>query len=108
MSTVQTSLQAILPQTAETNDRRHLVIGGCDVVDLVAEYGSPLYVYDEATVRAQARRYVEGLKAAAPDSLVIYASKAFANAAIFQILADEGLGLDVVSGGEITLAHRSG
>jgi diaminopimelate decarboxylase len=105
---VQSSPQAILPLTAETNDRRHLVIGGCDVVDLVAEYGSPLYVYDETTVRSQAKRYVDGLRSAVSDSLVIYASKAFANAAIFQILADEGMGLDVVSGGEITLAHRAG
>ena len=94
--------------TAGANDQQHLVIGGCDVMDLIEEYGSPLYVYDEATVRAQARRYVDGLQSAAPDSLVIYASKAFANAAIFQILAGEGMGLDVVSGGEMILAHRAG
>ncbi len=97
-----------LPMTAGANDQQHLVIGGCDVMDLIEEYGSPLYVYDEATVRAQARRYVDGLQSAAPDSLVIYASKAFANAAIFQILAGEGMGLDVVSGGEMILAHRAG
>src|SRR5438874_2604294 len=99
---------AQLPLTADTNDQQHLVIGGCDVMDLIREYGSPLYVYDEATVRSQASRYVNGLRSAAKDSLVIYASKAFANAAIFQILAEEGLGLDVVSGGEMFLAHRSG
>ena len=98
----------ILPTTAETNGLGHLVVGGCDVVDLVSEYGSPLYVYDEATIRARCREYVGGLTAIAPDSLDIYATKAFANAGIFQILAEEGLGLDVVSGGEVALAHRSG
>ncbi|HZT05750.1 MAG TPA: diaminopimelate decarboxylase [Chloroflexota bacterium] len=98
----------VLPITASTNDEHHLVIGGCDVVDLVAQFGSPLYVYDEATIREQARGYVGGLHAAVSDSLVIFASKAFANAAIFQVLAEEGLGLDVVSGGEMVLAHRSG
>ncbi len=100
--------RATLPLTAEANELGHLVVGGCDVVDLVGEYGSPLYIYDETTVRTRAREYVSGLKAAARDSLVIYASKAFANAALFRLLAEEGLGLDVVSGGEVELARRSG
>lgn len=108
MSRQQLPGQATLPLTAEANDAGHLVIGGCDVVDLVQEYGSPLYVYDEETIRTRAREYVEGLRSASPDSLVIYASKAFANAALFQLLAEEGLGLDVVSGGEVALAQRSG
>ena len=47
MNNVQSSEQAIRPLTAQVNDQRHLVIGGCDVVDLIAEYGSPLYVYGE-------------------------------------------------------------
>jgi diaminopimelate decarboxylase len=100
--------QALLPLTTDVSGEGHLVIGGCDVVDLVAEYGSPLYVYDEQTIRTRCQEYVEGLRSASPDSLVIYASKAFANAALFQLLADEGLGLDVVSGGEVALAQRSG
>ena len=100
--------QALLPLTAEANGAGHLVIGGCDVVDLVREYGSPLYVYDEATIRTRAQEYVSGLRSASPHSLVIYASKAFANAALFHLLAEEDLGLDVVSGGELELAHRSG
>lgn len=98
----------ILPTTATTNEHGHLVIGACDVVDLVSEYGSPLYLYDEQTIRTRCRQYVDGLRSVSRDSLVIYATKAFANAAIFRLLADEGLGLDVVSGGEIFLAHRSG
>ncbi len=104
----QLSGQATLPLTADANEAGHLVIGGCDVVDLVQAYGSPLYVYDEQTIRTRAREYVDGLRSASPDSLVIYASKAFANGALFQLLAEEGLGLDVVSGGEVALAQRSG
>lgn len=100
--------QHTLPLTAGVNSQEHLVIGGCDVVDLLAEFGSPLYVYDEETIRTRCRQYVAGLSSAVPDALVIYAVKAFANSAIFRVLADEGLGLDVVSGGEIYLAHRSG
>ncbi|MBM2812729.1 MAG: diaminopimelate decarboxylase [Chloroflexi bacterium] len=99
---------SVLPLGSSVNDQGHLVVGQCDVMDLLAEHGSPLYVYDEQTIRERCRQYVAGLGSVAPDSLVIYASKAFANAAIFQLLAEEGLGLDVVSGGEITLAHRSG
>jgi diaminopimelate decarboxylase len=100
--------KATLPQNAEVNAQGHLVIGGCDVVDLVAEFGSPLYVYDEETIRTRAREYVDGLQSVLPESLVIYASKAFANGALFRLLAEEGLGLDVVSGGEIALAKASG
>jgi len=105
---LSTAQQAVLPLTADANQAGHLVLGGCDVVDLLEEYGSPLYVYDESTLRTRAREYVSGLKAASPDSLVIYASKAFANAAVFRLLAEEGLGFDVVSGGEVELARRTG
>ena len=97
-----------LPLTAEVNAQGHLVLGGCDAMDLLKEFGSPLYVYDELTMRTRCRQYVEGLRATTPDSLVIYASKAFANGAVFRLVAEEGLGLDVVSGGEIVLAQRSG
>jgi diaminopimelate decarboxylase len=100
--------RAVLPLTADVNSVGHLEIGGCDVIDLIGEYGSPVYVYDETTIRTRCREYVTGLRSASPDSLVIYASKAFANAALFRLLAEEGLGLDVVSGGEVALAHRSG
>jgi diaminopimelate decarboxylase len=85
-----------------------MVIGQCDVVDLIAQYGSPLYVYDETTIRTRARQYVAGLQAGSSESLVIYAAKAFANGALFRLLAEEGLGLDVVSGGEIALAQAAG
>src|SRR5665213_3417321 len=97
-----------LPLNATFNQSGHLVIGECDVVDLIAEHGSPLYVYDEATIRRRASQYRDGLASVVPDSLVIYATKAFANVALFRLLAEEGLGLDVVSGGELFMAQKSG
>src|SRR5687767_12025171 len=99
---------AILPAGARRNQAGHLVVGGCDCVELAREYGTPLYVYDEATVRAHCREYLAGLRAAYPDSLVIFAAKALGSPMVFQIVAQEGLGLDVVSGGELHAAVRAG
>ena len=72
-------------------DRRHRA------ADLVREHGSPLVVYDEATLRARARAYRE----AAPDALVVYGTKAFPNVALMRILAEEGIGADVSTLGEL-------
>src|SRR4051794_19592143 len=87
----------ILPLGATRNDAGHLVLGGCDCVELAREYGTPLYVYDEGTIREHCREYLAGLRAAYPDSLVIFAGKAFGSPMIFQIVSQEGFGLDVVS-----------
>ncbi len=67
---------AILPLGAGRSAEGHLVIGGCDCVALARAYGTPLYVYDEDTIRARCREYVAGMRAAYPDSLVIFAAKA--------------------------------
>ena len=80
------------------------MIGGCDVVDLVQEFGSPLYVYDEATIRAMCRSYVDVLAENYPNFSVTYAGKAYIDLAVLRIVADEGFGLDAVSGGEIQCA----
>ncbi|HEY3116243.1 MAG TPA: diaminopimelate decarboxylase [Chloroflexota bacterium] len=108
MTTQWETTHSFLPITANVNNQDHLTIGGCDVLDLAREYGSPLYVYDEATIRARCRQYVEGLSREIADSLVIYASKAWANGALFRLIAEEGFGLDVVSGGELALAQHVG
>jgi diaminopimelate decarboxylase len=97
-----------MPITAAINPAGHLFIGGCDTVDLAQQFGTPLYVFDEASLRAQCRGYTEPVAAAYPDSLVIYACKAFINPALARIMDQEGLGLDVVSGGELFVAHSSG
>jgi diaminopimelate decarboxylase len=81
-----------------------LTIGGVACSDLAGQHGTPLFVYCEATLRAQARAY----RRAAPDALVAYGSKAFPNLALLRLFADEGLGADVSTLGELTLALRAG
>ncbi|PKB77795.1 MAG: diaminopimelate decarboxylase [SAR202 cluster bacterium Io17-Chloro-G9] len=98
--------QNVLPDTAGVNSQGHLVIGGCDTLDLAEEYGTPVYILDEATLRGQCRRFVREFQTRHPNTLIAYASKAYINPALAKIFADEGLGLDVVSGGELAVAQR--
>jgi diaminopimelate decarboxylase len=98
----------ILPLTADVGADHHLRLGGCDVVELVRQYGTPLYVYDEQTIRTRCREYRAAIEAVYPDALVLYASKAFSSPMILQIVQQEGLGLDVVSGGELYTAKSVG
>ncbi len=101
--------QSLLPLTASVNDRDHLEIGGCDVVDLADQFGTSLYIVDEKTVRTACQQYRDAFKTHYPgESLVIYASKAWNCLAICAIVASEGLGIDVVSGGELLTATRAG
>lgn len=101
--------QYLLPLTAKVNHKEHLEIGGCDVADLVARFGSPLYILDEDSVRAAASQYREAFKRYwAGDSLVLYASKAWSCLAVCAIAGSEGLGVDVVSGGELYTALQAG
>jgi diaminopimelate decarboxylase len=80
-------------------------VGGCDLVELAREYGTPLYVYDEATVRQRASEYIAAMGSAGQ---VLYSAKAFASPQFLRVVAEEGLGLDVVSAGELHLALKSG
>lgn len=105
--------QQLFPLTAQVNDYNCLEIGGCDVTSLVEQFGSPLYVLDEATLRATCSSYRDSLtKYYAGKSQVIYASKAWSCLAVVSIIASEGIGFDVVSGGElyttITALENSG
>lgn len=95
---------SLFPQTTQVEGNR-LVIGGCDAAALAAEYGTPLYIFDEATLRAKCAEYRGEFAGRYPHSLVIYACKAFINRALAQLFKEEGLGLDVVSGGELAIAH---
>ena len=102
-------LAGLLPDTAEVTPDGHLSLAGCDLVELAAEFGTPLYVYDEATIRNRARAYRDGLRAAYPGtSLVCYAGKAYCAPWLLRIIAQQELGLDVVSGGELHAARTSG
>ncbi|MBD2465010.1 diaminopimelate decarboxylase [Oscillatoria sp. FACHB-1407] len=101
--------QYLLPLTAQVNAQNHLEIGGCDVVELVNRFGSPLYILDEATLRTACRQYRDALKQYYPgESLVIYASKAWNCLAVCAVVASENLGIDVVSGGELYTALEAG
>ena len=104
MSTKTAAKLALFPFTTKVNKQGHLVIGGCDVVNLAEEFGTPLYLFDESTLRQKCREFKDEFTRLYPDTLVIYASKAFLNRALALILKEEGLGLDVVSGGELSIA----
>jgi diaminopimelate decarboxylase len=101
-------LQGVLPRTATVNERGHLAIGGCDTVELARELGTPLYLFDEQHLRDQARAFVRSFTDRNPDTMVAYASKAYTGLAMLKIMAEEGLGLDVVSGGELAIALAAG
>jgi len=94
----------LLPDTAEVGDDGMLTIGGCSVADLAAEHGTPLFVYDEAHLRARCREAV----AAFGHERVIYATKAFLCRAMAKLAHDEGMLLDVASGGELHVALAAG
>ena len=105
MNTSRAAKLALFPLNVEVSNQGHLVIGGCDVVDLANEFGTPLYLFDESTLRYKCREFKDEFRKYYPDTLVIYASKAFLNRALALIFKEEGLGLDVVSGGELSIAH---
>jgi diaminopimelate decarboxylase len=101
--------QELLPLSATVNSRDCLEIGGCDVMTLVERFGSPLYILDEVTLRTACRQYRDALNRYYPgESLAIYASKAWSCLAVCAIAASEGLGIDVVSGGELYTALEAG
>ncbi|MDP1819487.1 MAG: diaminopimelate decarboxylase [Acidimicrobiales bacterium] len=93
----------LLPDTAEVTADGALRIGGCDVAELAERFGTPLFVYDEAHLRARCREAV-----AAFGDGVAYASKAFLCLAMARLAHEEGLQLDVATGGELHVALTAG
>ncbi|MEG4800122.1 diaminopimelate decarboxylase [Microcoleus sp. ARI1-B5] len=101
--------QQLLPLTAKVNSRDRLEIGGCEVTALVEQFGSPLYILDEETLRTTCAQYRDAFKHYYPgETQVLYASKAWSCLAVCAIAASEGLGIDVVSAGEIRTALKAG
>ena len=98
----------ILPLTAEADAEGRLAIGGCDLRGLAERFGTPLYVYDEQTIREACRSYRRAFEAQLPSVRVLYAAKAWLSPALARILVEEGLGMDVVSGGELYTALAGG
>jgi diaminopimelate decarboxylase len=94
--------------TQRINEFGHLEIGGCDAVRLAEEFGTPLYVMDEACVRDNCRRYKAAFEARYPHNVICYAGKAFLTTAFCRIIEEEGLNLDVASLGELYTALKAG
>ena len=95
----------LFPVTYSVNPLGHMEIGGCDLVELARTHGTPLYLYDEETIRTRAREFRSAMGDA---GRVLYSAKAFYSPAFLRIVEEEGLGLDVVSAGELHVALAAG
>ena len=108
MAQLQT-LSHIYPIGSRIDERGHLEIGGCDVLELAERFGTPAYVVAEDDLRARARAFIEAFRARGhQDFEVVFAAKAFPATAVMSLFAQEGLGCDVASAGELHLARRAG
>lgn len=97
-----------ISESLGVNEKGHLTIGGADTVDIANTFGTPAYVMDEALIRKNCRLYLNSIKkACGSKGLALYASKAFSCVYICRLAAEEGMGLDVVSGGEIYTAVKA-
>src|SRR5947207_10871816 len=103
-----TRVSDTFPLGTRLNERGRLELGGCDAIELVQEFGTPAYVVAEHDLRQRARSFLDALSSRHPDFDVLFGSKAFSCTAVYRVLADEGLGCDVASGGELALALRGG
>ncbi|TPR18794.1 diaminopimelate decarboxylase [Apilactobacillus timberlakei] len=90
------------------NEAGHLEIGGCDAIDLANQFGTPLVVYDTSKIRSQIRKFKAVFEKSNIDYAVCYASKSFANTAMYQLVNQEQGHIDVVSGGELSMALHAG
>ena len=98
----------LFPVTARVNPRNHLEIAGCDVVELAREFGTPLYIFDDAHLRTRATEIRDAFQARWQNSLVLYATKAYYSPYLAHIFKDAGLGIDITSEGELEIARRVG
>jgi diaminopimelate decarboxylase len=99
---------AVFPETAKINAQDHLVIGGCDTVELVKKFGTPLYVFDEADLRSRCREYKTEFGKRYPEVTISYSPKAFTAIAMLKLVEEEGLDLDIVTGSEMEIARAAG
>jgi diaminopimelate decarboxylase len=109
MATTAQALSAAYPLGSRLDERGRLQIAGCDAIALAKEFGTPAYVVAEDDLRARARAYLDAFRAAGQaDFLVAFGAKAFPATAVLRLFAEEGLGVDVASAGELHLALRAG
>lgn len=90
------------------NDKGHLEIAGLDTIHLANKYGTPLFIYNISTVRENINMFKNALKSYPKNSEISYASKAFSSVAMYQIIEQENISIDVVSGGELYIAKQAG
>jgi diaminopimelate decarboxylase len=102
------ALRALLPLTGSVDQEGHLEVGGVPVAQIAARYGTPAYVFDAATFRAQARAYSHGLAQRWPSSEVLFASKSFPALCGYELAASENLSIDVAGHGELMMALAAG
>ncbi|HEX8855392.1 MAG TPA: diaminopimelate decarboxylase [Thermoleophilaceae bacterium] len=96
----------VWPRGTRINEGGRIEIGGCDLVEVAAEFGTPAYVYAEDDMRSRAREFLESFRSRTDHFEVTYASKAFPATAVYRLMGEEGLSIDVASGGELSLALR--
>jgi diaminopimelate decarboxylase len=101
-------LSGVLPRTADRDTDGRLTVGGCALADVAAQFGTPARVVDEQGLRETAREYLEAFKSRHAETDVHFASKALPCAPVTRILAEEGLGCDVASAGELAIALSAG
>ena len=95
----------MISESVGVNSNGNLTIGGADCVELAKEFGTPLYVFDENLIRKTCREFKSSIdEFYGGNGLVLYASKAFSCKEMYRIVQSEGLGCDVVSGGELFTA----
>jgi diaminopimelate decarboxylase len=99
---------AVFPQGSRIGAEGHLEIAGCNLVELAEEFGTPAYFYAEDDMRARARAYREAFERHDTDFEVLFASKSLPCTAAYRLFAEEGLSVDVASGGELHMALRAG
>lgn len=98
----------ILHKSFDINKEGHLTVGGMDAVELAKKHGTPLYLVDENALREQCRTYKRAVLSFGENALPLYASKALCFTEIYRIAAEEGMGIDCVSGGELYTAKKAG
>ena len=101
-------LSHVYPIGSYLDERGRLHVGGCDVLELAHEFGTPAYVVAEDDLRQRARWFKEGFAALHDRVELVFATKAFPCTAVLRLFAEEGFGCDVASGGELALALRAG
>lgn len=103
---IKTANQSVKPKTCKRNDKGILEIGGIEITKLVEKFGSPLYVYDFATIDSITKDFKKAFEGR--DIHMMYAAKAFMTKAVCKIMQNENFGLDCVSAGELYTAHSAG